>query len=63
MISQENRFNIQELETIVSQDKISLWENIDPIKKQQISQAIAPDNSINCIVYPEPQAQLSDVVA
>ncbi|MCL2932086.1 MAG: FAD-binding oxidoreductase [Trichodesmium sp. MAG_R03] len=63
MISQENRFNIQELETIVSQDKISLWENIDPIKKQQISQAIAPDNSINCIVYPENQAQLSDVVA
>ncbi len=63
MISQENRFNIQELETIVGKDNISLWENIDPTKKQQISRAIAPDNTINCIVYPETQAQLSDVVA
>ena len=63
MISQENKFNIEELETIISQDNISLWENIDPIKKQQILQAIAPNNTINCIVYPETQAQLSDVVA
>ena len=62
MISQENTFNIQELETIVAKDNISLWENIDPTKKQQISQAIAPGNTINCIVYPETQAQLSDVV-
>ena len=63
VISQENKFNIEELETIISQDNISLWENIDPIKKQQILQAIAPNNTINCIVYPETQAQLSDVVA
>ncbi|MGD1807799.1 FAD-binding oxidoreductase [Dapis sp. BLCC M126] len=63
MISQENTFNIQELETIVGKDNISLWENIDPTKKQQISRAIAPNNTINCIVYPETQTQLSDVVA
>lgn len=63
MISQENKFNREELETIISQDNISLWENIDPIKKQQILQGIAPNNTINCIVYPETQAQLSDVVA
>ncbi|MEM1167941.1 MAG: FAD-binding oxidoreductase [Cyanobacteria bacterium P01_H01_bin.35] len=63
MISQENKFNIQELETIVAKDNISLWENIDQTKKEQISQAIAPDNTINCIIYPETQAQLSDVVA
>ncbi len=62
MISQENTFNIQELETIVGKDNISLWENIDLTKKQQISQAIAPDNTINCIIYPETQTQLSDVV-
>jgi len=62
MISQENTFNIQKLEAIVGKDNISLWENIDPTKKQQISQAIAPDNTINCIVSPETQAQLSDVV-
>lgn len=63
MITQTNRFNIQELETIVGKYNISLWENIDQSKKQQLSQAIAPDNTINCIIYPETQAQLSDVVA
>ena len=63
MITQTNRFNIQELETIVGKYNISLWENIDQSKKQQLSQAIAPDNTINCIIYPENQAQLSNVVA
>ena len=63
MITQTNRFNIQELETIVGKYNISLWKNIDQSKKQQLSQAIAPDNTINCIIYPETQAQLSDVVA
>ena len=63
MISQENTFNIQELETIVGKENISLWENIDLTKQQQISQAIAPNNTINRIVSPETQAQLSDVVA
>lgn len=63
VISKENRLNIQELETIVGKDNINLWENIDPTKQQQISQAIAPNNIINCIIYPETQAQLSDVVA
>lgn len=63
MITQTNRFNIQELETIVGKYNISLWENIDQSKKQQLSQAIAPVNTINCIIYPETQAQLSDVVA
>ena len=62
MISQENTFNIQELETIVGKDNISLWQDIDQTKKQQISQAIAPDTTINCIVYPETQAQLSTIV-
>ncbi|MDY7003903.1 MAG: FAD-binding oxidoreductase [Cyanobacteriota bacterium] len=62
MISQENTFNTQELETIVGKDNINLWQNIDQTKKQQISQAIAPDTTINCIVYPETQAQLSTVV-
>ncbi|NET41714.1 MAG: FAD-binding oxidoreductase [Okeania sp. SIO2B3] len=62
MISQENTFNIQELETIVSKDNISLWQDIDQTKKQQILQAIAPDTTINCIVYPETQVQLSTIV-
>ncbi|NEQ77766.1 MAG: FAD-binding oxidoreductase [Okeania sp. SIO2C9] len=62
MISQENKFNIQELETIVGKDNISLWQDIDQTKKQQISQAIAPETTINCIVYPETQAQLSTIV-
>ncbi|NEQ41054.1 MAG: FAD-binding oxidoreductase [Okeania sp. SIO3I5] len=62
MISQENTLNIQEIEAIVGKDNISLWENLNPTKKQQISRAIAPNNTINCIVYPETQAQLSDVV-
>ncbi|MEB3341540.1 FAD-binding oxidoreductase [Okeania sp.] len=63
MILQKNKFNIQELAAILAKENISLWENIDPIKKQQISQAIAPNNTINCIIYPETQTQLSDVVA
>ncbi|WP_375339717.1 FAD-binding oxidoreductase [Okeania sp. SIO2G4] len=62
VISQENTFNIQELETIVGKENISLWQDIDQTKKQQISQAIAPDTTINCIVYPETQAQLSTIV-
>ncbi|WP_375340027.1 FAD-binding oxidoreductase [Okeania sp. KiyG1] len=62
VISQENTFNAQELATIVGKDNISLWQDIDQAKKQQISQAIAPDTTINCIVYPETQAQLSTIV-
>ena len=50
VISKENRLNIQELETIVGKNNINLWENIDPTKQQQISQAIAPNNIINCII-------------
>ncbi len=54
---------IQELESIVGKDNISLWPDIQLTKKQQISQAIAPNTTINCIVHPETQEQLSSIVA
>lgn len=62
MIQQENTSKLQELDTIVGKDNISLWEDTDQTKKQQISQAIAPNTTINCIVYPQTQAELSAIV-
>ncbi|MGB3513514.1 MAG: FAD-binding oxidoreductase [Microcoleaceae cyanobacterium] len=62
VIQQQNTSKLQELETIVGKDNISLWQDIDQTKKQQITLAIAPDTTINCIVYPETQAQLSTIV-
>ncbi|MGK7923026.1 MAG: FAD-binding oxidoreductase [Trichodesmium sp.] len=62
MIPQETQTKIEKLETIVGKNNINLWQNIDPIQKQQISQAIAPDTTINCIVDPETQGQLSTLV-
>ena len=52
-----------QLEPIVSPDGVCDWENIDVIRQKQIFQAIAPETPPNCIVYPNSQAELAEVVA
>lgn len=51
------------LETIVSADAITMWEKIEPNLQWQISQAVIPSSPIECVVYPETQAELAEVIA
>lgn len=51
-----------QLYTIVSPDAVCDWENIDVIRQKQIFQAIRPETPPNCIVYPNSQAELAEVV-
>ncbi|MDJ0556859.1 MAG: FAD-binding oxidoreductase, partial [Microcoleaceae cyanobacterium MO_207.B10] len=63
MIPQENVSKVEELETIVGKDNMNLWDNIESKKTQQISQTIAANTNINCIVYPQTEAQLAAVIS
>lgn len=51
-----------QLETIVSQSGICDWENIDAIRQKLIFQAIAPGTPPSCIVYPNTEAELAEVI-
>lgn len=51
------------LETIVSTDAITVWEKIEPTLQWRISQAIIPGSPIECVVYPQTQAELAEVAA
>ncbi len=50
-----------QLETIISSDQICVWEDIDSNRQDQILQAVGTPAS--CIVYPQTQAQLAEIVA
>ena len=52
----------QKLETIVGSDGVCPWEEIES-RKEQIARAIAPTTPPSCIVYPNSQAELAEVVA
>lgn len=63
MIRQTNPSQAETLETLIGKDNICLLPDIYPTQKEQISKAIADHTTINCIVYPQTQEQLSAVVA
>lgn len=53
-----------QFESIVGSKGIYAWEDIDiPLEQQRISQAIAPGTHPQCIVYPNTQAELAEVIA
>jgi len=51
------------LETLVSVDAITIWQDLDPALQQQILQAVRSGSQIECVVYPQTQAELAEVVA
>ncbi len=52
-----------QLEPIVSPAGICDWENIDVIRQKRILQALAPQTTPSCIVYPNTKAELAQVIA
>ncbi|MBV8885725.1 MAG: FAD-binding oxidoreductase [Chroococcidiopsidaceae cyanobacterium CP_BM_RX_35] len=54
---------VPQFESIVGSTGIYAWENIDISQQKQISQAIAPGTHPQCIVYPNTQAELAEVIA
>ncbi len=52
-----------QLEPIVSSAGVCDWENIDVIRQKRIFQALAPQTTPSCIVYPNTQAELAQVIA
>lgn len=50
-----------QLETIISSNQVCVWEDIDSNRQDQILQAVGTPAS--CIVYPQTQAQLAEIVA
>ncbi len=52
-----------QLEPIVSPSRICDWENIDAIRQKRILQALVPETPPSCIVYPNTQAELAEVIA
>ncbi len=53
----------QKLETIVGSGGICCWEEIEASQKERIARAIAPTTPPSCIVYPNSQAELAEVIA
>lgn len=53
-----------QLESIVGANNvISGVENLPPLLKQKIANAIAPNTQIDCVVYPNTQAELAEIIA
>ena len=52
----------QQLEAIINAEQIQPWEAIDPRLKHQLSRAIAPPHHPACIVYPQTQSELAEMV-
>jgi glycolate oxidase FAD binding subunit len=53
----------QVLETIVGAGGVCSWEEIEDRLRSQLSLAVSPDTSIDCIVFPNTQAELAEVLA
>ncbi len=52
----------EELKTIVDAESIYFWENLDYMKKEIISRAIAQETSIDSIIYPKNREELAAVM-
>ncbi|NET36908.1 MAG: FAD-binding oxidoreductase, partial [Cyanothece sp. SIO1E1] len=53
----------QTLANIVSSSRIVAWEQIKAPLKHQIAQVTVPGTSVDCVVYPNTQTELSQVIA
>ena len=53
----------QTLESFLDASAIYSWEGIASDFRSQISQAVAPDSTIECVVYPQNAAELAEVIA
>lgn len=54
----------QELESIVrTANSVISWENIEQTKQYEIAQALTPGIAPDCIVYPNTQTELAQVIA
>ncbi|NET09746.1 MAG: FAD-binding oxidoreductase [Merismopedia sp. SIO2A8] len=54
---------LQQLATIVKPGQIQEWEMIEPFLQGQIARAIASPHRPTCIVYPQTQEELAEIVA
>ena len=54
---------VQKLESLLPSSDIVQWEKIEGTRKAQISQAIAPGTTLDCIVYPQTEEELAQVMA
>ncbi|WAL60937.1 FAD-binding oxidoreductase [Thermocoleostomius sinensis] len=52
-----------QLESIVGTDALCPWEALEPSLKHQITQAVAPNSTVEGVVYPETQEMLGEVIA
>lgn len=50
-----------QIKTLVSQENFCLWEDLNSIKQERITQAIASTNP-QCIIYPQNPAELSAII-
>lgn len=58
-----NLAQIKELETIVGNAGICQWQDTEAFWQQRLQIAVSPDTNIDCIVYPNTQAELAAVIA
>lgn len=58
-----NLAQIQELESIVDAAGISSWQDAEAFWQERLKTAVSPDTHIDCIVYPNTQAELAAVIA
>lgn len=52
----------QTLSSLVTPDNLRHWETLDPIQQKQLAEALAPGITPSCIVYPNTQEELAQVV-
>ncbi|MBD2039526.1 FAD-binding oxidoreductase [Microcoleus sp. FACHB-672] len=53
----------QQLEKILGSSGICSWANLEASRKEQIAQCLTPAAEIDCIVYPQTEAELAEVMA
>ncbi|MBE9225189.1 FAD-binding oxidoreductase [Phormidium sp. LEGE 05292] len=60
---QQTKAIAPQLESIVGSASIRAWENIEADKQKQISQAIFSSTYPTCLVYPNTQQELAEIIA
>ncbi|ERT08390.1 FAD binding domain protein [Lyngbya aestuarii BL J] len=53
----------RQLEAIVGESGIDHCSEIDPVEQNRIFRSIAPETTVNSIIYPNTQTELADVIA
>ncbi len=55
--------NLEALQSLVGDDGVILWDNLDQSLQQILTQAVTPETSLQAVVYPRTQDELAAVVA